>query len=56
MKDHIKGVHWESIEEAENAVLSWCQSNAVDFYRNGLESWRHRMEKCFLLDGAYVEK
>lgn len=56
LKEQIKGVRWESIPEVKRAVLDWFRSKGPAFYRNGLERWRHRMEKCLELDGAYVEK
>ena len=56
LKEQIKGVHWESISEVKQAVLDWFKSNGPTFYRDGLERWRYRMEKCFDLDGDYVEK
>lgn len=56
LKEHLKGNRWESINEAKRAVLQWFNSQPPPFYKNGLERWRHRMEKCLELDGAYVEK
>lgn len=56
LKKNIKGIRWESILEAKRAVLDWFKTKDKIFYRNGLERWRHRMEKCYELDGSYVEK
>lgn len=56
LKSHIKGIHWGSLSEVKAAVIDWFRSNDQSFYRNGLEGWRHRYEKCLALDGEYVEK
>jgi histone-lysine N-methyltransferase SETMAR len=56
LKEHIKGVHWESISEVQKAVIDWFKSKDQSFYRDGLSRWRHRYEKCLELDGSYVEK
>lgn len=56
LKENIKGVHWESISSVESAVLNWFSAQNPAFFRDGLERWRHRMEKCLTVDGSYVEK
>ncbi len=56
LKEAIKGVRHKSKEAAKCAALQWLASQPAVFFRNGLERWRHRMEKCLELDGDYVEK
>ena len=56
LKEHLKGVRFESLDEAKHAVLMWCNGKAPEFYKEGLQRWKHRLEKCIELDGGYVEK
>jgi transposase len=48
--------HSSSIEEVKKATTTWVHSNDAQFYREGLEGWRHRLQKCYDIDGHYVEK
>ena len=56
MKEAIKGVRHATTEAAKKAAREWLAAQLPEFYRNGLERWRHRMEKCLSVDGDYVEK
>ena len=56
MKEAIKGVRHESKEAAKKAALEWLAGQSSDFFRKGLERWKHRMEKCLMCEGDYVEK
>ena len=56
MKEHLKGKRFDSLLDAKAAVLDWINSKGPDFFRTGLERWKHRLRKCIDLEGAYVEK
>lgn len=56
LKEAIKGVRHASKEAAKDAARRWLASQSPDFFRRGLERWRHRMEKCLDLEGDFVEK
>jgi histone-lysine N-methyltransferase SETMAR len=56
LKENIRGENWGSISEVERVVKRWFADQRPEFYRSGLESWRHRMEKCIEMNGDYVEK
>ena len=56
MKEAIKGVRHVTKETAKKTAMGWLAAQPPEFYRNGLERWRYRMEKCLTMEGDYVEK
>ncbi len=56
LKEHLRGVRFESLDAAKHAVSTWFNGKAQNFYKEGLQRWKQRLEKCIELDGRYVEK
>ena len=56
LKEHLRGVRFESLDDAKHAVSTWFKGKAPEFYKEGLQRWKQRLEKCIELDGRYVEK
>ena len=56
LKGHLKGTRFQSLDEAKKQVITWCQRQPREFYKDGLYRWIHRLRKCIDVNGAYVEK
>lgn len=56
LKEHLKGVRFNTTDEAKHAARTWLQNQPADFFKNGIMGWKHRLEKCIDRDGSYVEK
>jgi histone-lysine N-methyltransferase SETMAR len=56
LKESLKGIRFASTDEAKNAANTWFQTRPDKFFRDGLSTWKHRLEKCIDQDGNYVEK
>ena len=56
LKEHLKGTRFISLDEAKKQVISWCQRQPPEFYKEGIYRWKHRLQKCIDKNGAYVEK
>ena len=56
LKEHLKGVRFNTTDEAKHAARTWLQNQPVDFFKNGIMGWKHRLQKCIDRDGSYVEK
>lgn len=56
LKESLKGTRFHSIVEAKNAANTWFRTRPDRFFRDGLNTWKHRLEKCIDQNGNYVEK
>ena len=56
LKEHLKGVRFNSIDEAKHAAKTWLRNQSAEFFKNGLNRWKHCLGKCIDCDGGYVEK
>ena len=56
LKKHLKGTRFLTIDDAKNTTLIWFQSKPPEFFKRGLERWKHFHKKCIDLDEGYVEK
>ena len=56
LKEHLKGVRFNTTDETKHAARTWLQNQPVDFFKNGIMRWKHRLQKCIDRDGSYVEK
>ena len=56
LKEKLKGTHFNITNEAKTAVKTWFRNRPENYYKNGLNGWKHRLEKCINLNGSYVEK
>jgi hypothetical protein len=45
LKDHIKGVRWESVNDVKTAVRQWLKYQPMEFYRDGLQRLETRYGK-----------
>ena len=54
--EHLKGVHFNSTDGAKHAAKTWLKNQFAEFFKNGMNGWKHRLEKCIDRDGGYVEK
>ena len=52
----MKGVRFNTTNEAKHAARTWLQNQPVDFFMNGIMRWKHRLQKSIDRDGSYVEK
>ena len=55
-KEHLKGVRFNSTDEAKHAAKTWLGNQSPEFFKNGINGWKHRLGKCIDRDGGYVEK
>ena len=55
MKKHLRGHRFQS-DDVKHAVKIWLRDQVPNFYRQGLESWITRLDKCLNRKGNYVEK
>ena len=56
LKEHLKGVYFNDINKAKQAAKTWLTKWSIDYFKNGIKGWKHRLEKCIDLDGDNVEK
>lgn len=56
LKKWLGGQRFENDEELKTAVVNWFNSQAANFYAEGLRKLVQRYEKCLELNGDYVEK
>ena len=56
MNEHLQGTRFETIEEAQQEVLTWCSNQPPEFFLEGIFRWKHRLQTCIDLNGGYVEK
>ena len=38
------------------AAKTWLKNRSAEFFKNGINGWKHRLRKCIERDGGYVEK
>ena len=53
---HVKGVCFNSTDEAKHAAKTWLRNQSAKFFKNGINGWKHRLRKCIDREGGYVEK
>ena len=56
LKEKLKGVHFNSTNEAKHAPKIWLTKLSADFFKNCLKGWKHHLEKCIDNGEAYDEK
>ena len=56
LKEHLKGVYFDDTNEAKQAAKTSLTKWSADYFKNGIKGCKHRLKKCFDLDGDYVEK
>ena len=56
LKKDIRGLHFQSDEEAVTAVEEWVNGKDPDFFSSGLMALEHRWSKCITIEGNYIEK
>lgn len=56
MKTWLATQRFDTDAELHAGVNQWLNSQAVDFYRDGIEKLVPRYDKCLNLNGDYVEK
>ena len=56
LKQHPKGVRFNSTDEAIHAAKTWLRNQSAEFFKNGINGWKHHLGKCIGRDGGYVEK
>ena len=55
-KEHLKGIYFNDTNEAKQAAKTWLTKWSVNYFKNRIKGWKHRLEKCIDLDRDYVEK
>ena len=53
---HVKGVRFNSTDEAKHAAKTWLRNQSAEFFKNGINGWKHRLSECIDREGGYVEK
>ena len=56
LKEHLKDVYFNDTNEAKQAAKTWLTKWSADDFKNGINGWKHCLEKCIDLDGDYVKK
>ena len=55
-KEFLKGVRFNSTDEAKHAAKTWLRNQSAEFFKNGVNGWKHRLGNCIYRDGGNVEK
>ena len=55
-KDSLNGTRFTSIAEAKQAANTWLDTKPDNFFKRGLETWKHRLIECVEVEGHYIEK
>ena len=56
LKQHLSGQRFETDEELQEAVTTFLNGLAADFFAAGFQNWITRQQKCVQKSGDYVEK
>ena len=56
MKTAISGTHFQSDDDVIHAVDDCLNGQEKDFFKSGIEAFKHHWEKCIDTEGDYVEK
>ena len=47
---------FDSTDEAKHAAKTWLRNQSAEFFKNGINGWKHCVGKCIDRDRGYVEK
>ena len=56
LKVHLKGVRFNSTDEAKHAAKTWLKNQSAEIFKNGINGWKHRLGKCIDRGEGFVEK
>ena len=56
LKTAISGTHFQSDDDVIHAVDDFLNGQEKDFFKRGIEAFKHHLEKCIDTEGDYVEK
>lgn len=56
MKMDLKGQRFSTDQQVKDAVMTWLDTQTLEFWENGIDRCKDRWLKCFNADGDYVEK
>lgn len=56
IKKNLKGKHFDNLQMLQDAFEQLLDDQTPDFYHSAFTDWRQRADKCFQLNGDYVEK
>ena len=56
LKEHLKGVCFNSTDEAKHAAKTWLRNQSAEFFNNGINGWKQHLGKCIDRDKGNVEK
>ncbi len=56
LKKHLRGQRFANDEDLKAEVNQWLETQPKDFYQSGIEALRYRWNKCFVVNGDYIEK
>ena len=56
LKEYLKGVSFNSTDEAKHAAKTLLKNQSAEFFKNGADEWKHCLRKSIDRDGGYVEK
>ncbi|GBM08031.1 Histone-lysine N-methyltransferase SETMAR [Araneus ventricosus] len=55
LKKHLCGQRFHTLEEAQQALLTWLGNFEQDFFEKGMDDLVPRWNKCFDHYGSFVE-
>ena len=50
-----EGVRFNSTDEEKYAAKTRLRNQSAEFFKNGINGWKHRLRKCIDRDGGYIE-
>ena len=56
LKKTLKGIKFQNEDELKSAVFHWLDGQPKSYWEKTINEARERWQKCFNLDGDYVEK
>jgi hypothetical protein len=56
MKEALRGRRFSSNEEVIGAVQNWSKNATKNFFSDGIKELVKRWNRCFEVEGDYVEK
>ena len=56
LKRDMRAIHFNRDEEVKNFVENWLSEKAQNFFLDGINNLKVRLEKCISNLGGYVEK
>jgi hypothetical protein len=56
VKKHLRAKRFKLHYDVKHKVQTWLRGQDLTFYRQSIEKWISRLDKCLNREGDYVEK